>query len=286
MSRHGYMLSHVDKHNWRCPHHWCGTMGPPKRPREEKTLKARCYDDSQILQQKSQGKIRGRGKGLVSWFGVTRSSLNAKKSKHKKHFKKIRKVPKVGCHSMSSLSPPSGKDISEYVPPSSSHLQLYDLHLREKGILLATDLLSVKSVFQVGCDHSALTVLSNRGWKSWTSPWLSSTWIYGTCASLPPTSSPPAKLIKSSIFFKITDVASSTKFSLILPRKSSNSILSSAHTLYALPSVHLISCITCIYLHDCLHLLSQGSKLCPCQLCWFRTVVFHPKLTMKPPGEL
>lgn len=245
----------------------CNVLG------KRKLLKPPVITKAKFFSRRAKEKIKGRGRGTVSWFEVTWSSLNAKNS-----FKKYEQCTKLGIIQC-LLSPPSEKGISGHALPCSSRLWLCELHWREEGILWVTDVSSVKSSFQVGCDHSAQTVshLIVKGWKS-----LASSWLFSTCIAVcfPSTSSPSAKLIKSSIFFKVIDIISSTKFSLrklVIPFSPNPPYLvrvtiSASNILY--------------HLHWFAWLLSQGSKLYPIQPCQFRLVVLCPDFTLKSPGEL
>lgn len=245
----------------------CNVLG------KRKLLKPPVITKAKFFSRRAKEKIKGRGRGTVSWFEVTWSSLNAKNS-----FKKYKQCTKLGIIQC-LLSPPSEKGISGHALPCSSRLWLCELHWREEGILWVTDVSSVKSSFQVGCDHSAQTVshLIVKGWKS-----LASSWLFSTCIAVcfPSTSSPSAKLIKSSIFFKVIDIISSTKFSLrklVIPFSPNPPYLvrvtiSASNILY--------------HLHWFAWLLSQGSKLYPIQPCQFRLVVLCPDFTLKSPGEL
>ena len=168
----------------------------------------------------------------------------------------------AGCHSMSSLSLNLGWAYLH------SHCLLdceSELHWREKEIFLATDFSSVKSSFQVGCDHSAQIVpcLIIMGQKLPASSWLYSTCMHSMCAFFLQ-SSLFAKLVRFSTFFKIC-LTFSLPWSIPWFPQGKLVILFSSKPLFliALPLVHLISCITYIYLHDCFCLLSKGGKLCP-----------------------
>lgn len=141
--------------DWRHPHHGCDTIMILKRSGEEKLLKLPVIMKVKFFSRWAREKIKGRKRGLISWWlEATWISLNAKNC-----FKKLT-AQKVGCHSMSSLSPLSlWKDISARALPSSSRLSHYRFHWRERGIFPATDLSAVRSSFRVGCGEHAAQIV-------------------------------------------------------------------------------------------------------------------------------